>query len=48
MEGNNDMKKSLALLLVFSLLLSICTALGENVKTPYDALVSLMQGNPSL
>jgi hypothetical protein len=44
MEGNNDMKKSLALLLVFSLLLSICTALGENVKTPYDALVSLMQG----
>ncbi|MBQ6256524.1 MAG: hypothetical protein IJJ60_08055, partial [Clostridia bacterium] len=38
------MKKSLALLLVFSLLLSICTALGENVKTPYDALVSLMQG----
>ena len=38
------MKKSIALLLVISLLLSIGSALGENVKTPYDALVSLMQG----
>ncbi len=38
------MKKSLALLLAFILLLGVCSALGENVKTPYDALVSLMQG----
>ncbi len=38
------MKKSLALLLAFVLLLGVCSALGETVKTPYDALVSLMQG----
>ena len=38
------MKKSLALLLAIILLLGVCLALGESVKTPYDALVSLMQG----
>lgn len=38
------MKKCLSLILAAALLLGVCSALGEAVNTPYEALAALMDG----